>query len=494
MGEKGRCAPSGYSDLMLEIPVGVEMFVALLFWYQFFCGFSGSTMIDQWYLIFFNLLFSSIPQLITGILDKDLPAEMLIAVPELYKSGQAMQGGTSQISDLTVCTALCQITDLTCSAAAFTVPALSMLCEATSLPARPGSAAILDPGLEGAGREVCVSSCKNLPTTEYKPHMFWRNMVDAFYQSLICFFIPYLTFYDSDIDLFTWGTPIVTCALFTIMLHLGIETKTWTWINVSSIAFSILLFFTVALIYNSTCPSCNPPSNPYWTMQKLLANPLFYFICILSPIAALLPRFLYKSIQGTMFPTQVQVGRQLLKAHPECLSYVSQKTSITTAAPDRQLNTTLSTVSDLHSFWNQKEANVDQERETPLLYLPKQDTIPSLPLKDKDQSLFQPYTVDSSVASEAMYMDEIIQWNSKMDQSDIGLMSWITSTPLLQDSSRATQILPVQNVSKDSSSVLPSDLCISEDLKVSLRCDTSIFPERIIRSPGNGEVQETTFL
>ncbi|CAJ0955310.1 unnamed protein product [Ranitomeya imitator] len=62
-------------------------------------------------------------------------------------------GGTSQISDLTVCTALCQITDLTCSAAAFTVPALSRLCEATSLPAGPGSAAILDPGLEGAGRE-----------------------------------------------------------------------------------------------------------------------------------------------------------------------------------------------------------------------------------------------------------------------------------------------------------------------------------------------------
>ncbi|CAJ0942328.1 unnamed protein product [Ranitomeya imitator] len=63
----------------------------------------------------------------------------------------ASMGGTSQISDLTVCTALCQITDLTCSAAAFTVPALSRLCEATSLPAGPGSAAILDPGLEQGG-------------------------------------------------------------------------------------------------------------------------------------------------------------------------------------------------------------------------------------------------------------------------------------------------------------------------------------------------------
>lgn len=72
-----------------------QMFVALLFWYQFYCGFSGSSMVDQWYLIFFNLLFSSLPQLITGVLDKDVPAEVLIAVPQLYKSGQNMEVKTS---------------------------------------------------------------------------------------------------------------------------------------------------------------------------------------------------------------------------------------------------------------------------------------------------------------------------------------------------------------------------------------------------------------
>lgn len=85
-------------------------------------------------------------------------------------------------------------------------------------------------------------------------------MIDAFYQSLVCFFIPYFVstvfvafvscssphfslppifffstrlllfsqaYADSDVDLFTWGTPITTIALFTILVHLGIETKTW---------------------------------------------------------------------------------------------------------------------------------------------------------------------------------------------------------------------------------------------------------------------------
>lgn len=32
---------------------------------------------------------------------------------------------------------------------------------------------------------------------------------------------------DSDIDIFTFGTPINTVSLFTILLHLSIEIKAW---------------------------------------------------------------------------------------------------------------------------------------------------------------------------------------------------------------------------------------------------------------------------
>ena len=43
---------------------------------------------------------------------------------------------------------------------------------------------------------------------EYKPYMFWMNMIDAFYQSLICFFIPYFVsvFLVSIVfwDIFRW--------------------------------------------------------------------------------------------------------------------------------------------------------------------------------------------------------------------------------------------------------------------------------------------------
>ncbi|XP_073918138.1 phospholipid-transporting ATPase VA isoform X2 [Castor canadensis] len=211
----GHWCYSRLANMVLYFFYKNTMFVGLLFWFQFYCGFSASAMIDQWYLIFFNLLFSSLPQLVTGVLDKDVPAEVLMHEPQLYKSGQNMEA-----------------------------------------------------------------------------------------------------YYDSDVDMFTWGTPITAIALFTFLLHLGIETKTWTWLNWIACAFSILLFFSVALVYNTSCATCYPPSNPYWTMQTLLGDPVFYLTCLIAPVTALLPRLFFRALQGSLFPTQLQLGRQSAKKSP----------------------------------------------------------------------------------------------------------------------------------------------------------------------------------
>ncbi|XP_055285267.1 phospholipid-transporting ATPase VB isoform X1 [Moschus berezovskii] len=200
-------------------------YVNLLFWYQFFCGFSGSTMIDYWQLIFFNLFFTSLPPLVFGVLDKDISMETLLALPELYKSGQN-------------------------------------------------------------------SECYNLLT-------FWISMADAFYQSLVCFFIPYLTYKDSDIDVFTFGTPINTISLATILLHQAMEMKTWTIIHGLVLAGSFLMYFVVSLVYNAICVTCNSPTNPYWVMEGQLSDPTFYLVCFLTPAVALLPRYFFLTLQGT---------------------------------------------------------------------------------------------------------------------------------------------------------------------------------------------------
>ncbi|XP_045478925.1 phospholipid-transporting ATPase VD isoform X1 [Harmonia axyridis] len=63
-------------------------FVFLILWYQFYCGFSGSVMIDQMYLMLYNLLFTSLPPLAIGVYDQDAPEELLKERPYLYKQGR----------------------------------------------------------------------------------------------------------------------------------------------------------------------------------------------------------------------------------------------------------------------------------------------------------------------------------------------------------------------------------------------------------------------
>ncbi|NXL84541.1 AT10D ATPase, partial [Alectura lathami] len=218
-------------------------YVNLLFWYQFFCGFSGTSMTDYWILIFFNLLFTSVPPIIYGVLDQDVSAEILMQIPQLYMMSQK--------------------------------------------------------------------------SVAYLPSTFWITLLDAFYQSLVCFFVPYFTYCGSDVDIFSFGNPINTAALFVILFHLLIECKSVTWIHTVVIVGSILFYFVFALAFGATCKTHSPLSNPYWIMEKHVTDPVFYLVCLLTTCVALLPRYLLRVLQGTLFPSPVLRARHLDKLIPK---------------------------------------------------------------------------------------------------------------------------------------------------------------------------------
>ncbi|XP_075423095.1 phospholipid-transporting ATPase VD isoform X2 [Ascaphus truei] len=225
------------SNMILYFFYKNVMFVNLLFWYQFFCGFSGTSMTDFWMLILFNLLFTSLPPIIYGVLDKDVSADTLTQLPELYKSGQTSEA--------------------------------------------------------------------------YRPSTFWFTIADAFYQSLACFFIPYFTYLGSDVDIYSFGNFLITSALFVVLLHLIIETKSMTWIHWTVMIVSTGAYFVFTLAIGAACIKCNPPANPYWIMQKHVTDPRFYLVCVIASIIALLPRYVYRIFQGTLFPTPQLRAKQL---------------------------------------------------------------------------------------------------------------------------------------------------------------------------------------
>ncbi|KAJ3265848.1 hypothetical protein HDU77_003616 [Chytriomyces hyalinus] len=56
--------------------------------FQFWCGYSGTSLYEQWTLSLNNVLFTSLPVMIVGVFEKDLNRSTLMGAPELYRYGQ----------------------------------------------------------------------------------------------------------------------------------------------------------------------------------------------------------------------------------------------------------------------------------------------------------------------------------------------------------------------------------------------------------------------
>ncbi|GAA5931924.1 uncharacterized protein JCM15063_001604 [Sporobolomyces koalae] len=62
--------------------------VGVLFWFQFYCGYSATTVYEYTYLLFWNVFWTLVPVIFIGIFDRDVGERALMAVPELYEYGR----------------------------------------------------------------------------------------------------------------------------------------------------------------------------------------------------------------------------------------------------------------------------------------------------------------------------------------------------------------------------------------------------------------------
>lgn len=76
--------------------------------YQKWTGYTGTSLYEPWGLSMFNTLFTSLPVIFLGILEKDLNPSTLLAVPELYSDGQKHKGFNVKIYLFWAFTAVCE--------------------------------------------------------------------------------------------------------------------------------------------------------------------------------------------------------------------------------------------------------------------------------------------------------------------------------------------------------------------------------------------------
>lgn len=58
-----------------------------IFWFEIFCDFDITYLFDLSYILLFNLIFTSLPVGIMGVLDQDVSDKVSLAVPQLYRRG-----------------------------------------------------------------------------------------------------------------------------------------------------------------------------------------------------------------------------------------------------------------------------------------------------------------------------------------------------------------------------------------------------------------------
>ncbi|MED6135997.1 putative phospholipid-transporting ATPase 4 [Stylosanthes scabra] len=58
-----------------------------IFYFEAFTSFSGQSVYDDWYMILFNVVLTSLPVISLGVLEQDVPSEVCLEFPALYQQG-----------------------------------------------------------------------------------------------------------------------------------------------------------------------------------------------------------------------------------------------------------------------------------------------------------------------------------------------------------------------------------------------------------------------
>ncbi|KAJ3166505.1 hypothetical protein HDU88_003374 [Geranomyces variabilis] len=206
----GRWSYYRTSETILNFFYKNMTWVFSLFWYQLFCGFSGRILFDYTYLMFFNLLFTSLPSLVLGIFDQDVSATYALSIPPLYAQG--------------------------------------------------------------------------LRRTLFTTPRFLLAVLSAVYQSLVCFFIPYLSA-PPDWSSLQLGSLVALSVIVTVNAGVALSTRNWTLIVAAATGCSIASFIIYIPLY-----AVFPKSQAAGTLAATYGNPIFWAAAVLSVVVALAPR------------------------------------------------------------------------------------------------------------------------------------------------------------------------------------------------------------
>ncbi|KAJ0808151.1 putative P-type phospholipid transporter [Helianthus annuus] len=207
------------------------VFVFMLFWYILCAAFSTTSALTDWSSVFYSVIYTSVPTIIVGILDKDLSHKTLLQYPKLYEAGHRHES--------------------------------------------------------------------------YNSYLFWVMMADTIWQSLVLFCVPRFVFKESTIDIWSMGSLWTVAVVILVNIHLAMDIQRWVVYTHLSVWGSVAMTFVCVMVLDSI-----PIFPNYGTIYEFGKEPTYWLSIWLIIVAALLPRFIIKSIHRMFWASDIQIARE----------------------------------------------------------------------------------------------------------------------------------------------------------------------------------------
>jgi phospholipid-transporting ATPase len=226
------------------------------FWFCFHNMFTGQTLYDPWGLAMYNLAFTSFPVMALAVFDRDTEARRILSLDQF-------------------------------------------------------------PELYKDGLENRLFNTKE----------FWKYTVTALFHSLVLFYLPMLVaseLYEPDtgrsFGLVGHGMTAYTAVLVVVTLKCGLETNTWTIINLGMSVASIYFWFLFLIVYCvlfEYIPDFDDSAFWYGGDTRVLSHGVFWLVFMCVTVLSLLRDFCYKYWKRNYMPGLVHCVQQFEAHHHE---------------------------------------------------------------------------------------------------------------------------------------------------------------------------------
>ena len=151
--------------------------------------------------------------------------------------------------------------------------------------------------------------------TLYNANKFWSYVCEGIYQSIICYYVMYFTFYDSnndpkaaEVNKDAMGTFLAHSVIITINTSAVFALSSWTWTAWIFYFITIIIWVAYAVGF-----SYDMQSATYGVTATFITNPSFYLGIVFCIVLCLLPRITIKYIQQYFWPSDLEIIQEIQK-------------------------------------------------------------------------------------------------------------------------------------------------------------------------------------